>query len=77
MIDDLISVRDSYWASHRAEDDEDEVIIVVEDDEIIIVEDDEIEIIEDDEIIAVRDEDEEPVLMIEDDPGDEELQVVA
>jgi len=62
MIDDLTSVRDSYWASHRVEDDEDKKITVVRDED-----DDE------EPFFVVEDDtgDEEPVLRIADD--DEEL----
>ena len=55
MIDDLVSVRVSYWASHREEDDEDKRILVLRHED-------------DDEkpVLKIRDDpgDEEPVLRI-------------
>lgn len=65
MIDDLISVRDNYWASHREEDKRFLVLRHEDDDEGLVLR------------IRNDDEDEEPVLMIEDDGEDEKLQVVA
>lgn len=55
MIDDLISIRDSYWASRRTEDDE---IIVVRDEEPFIVVSDE------EPVLIIRDDDEDEKLQV-------------
>jgi len=57
MIDDLISVRDNYWASHRAEDDE---IIVVRDEEPFIVVSDE----DEEPVLMIEDDCEEEKLQV-------------